>query len=249
MIGRVAGFFLVLAGAFMAAGTLPNWVTLHVDGTARTYSAFTIVPNYRDAIVSLSIAAALVLFGLVLTMIPLLLARGLGTLAGLGAAVWAGLLYFSLLPQVHSLIAPPAAAPNTVIDEGLLITAAAGFFGLIAATLCAMARPRKVLLGLVARPLEEAELATTPPPRAPVRRRGTPRTLESVLGPANPGQPRPGNGSKPAPPVPQPALPYAEQRQPVHQSPPPQPAAQSHARPRQAPVARQPQMAPPPAPR
>ena len=230
MIGRVAGFFLVLAGAFMAAGTLPNWVTLHVDGAVRTYSAFTIVPNDRDAIVSLSLAAAMVLFGLVLTMVPLLLARGLGALAGLGAAVWAGLLYFSLLPQVHSLIAPAAAAPSTSIGEGLLITAAGGFFGLLAATLCAMARPRSVLVG-VAPPLEtgdrfetRAALATTPAPRAPVRR-STPRSLESVLGPA-PVQARPANGTKPAPPVPVPAR---------------------QERPRQAPAARQPHVAPPPA--
>lgn len=227
MIGRVAGFFLVLAGAFMVAGTLPTWVTVYVGGAVRTYSAFSIVPNSRDAIVSISIAAAMVLFGLVLTMMPLLLARGLGALAGLGAAVWAGLLFFSLLPQVHSLIAPAAAAPDTTIGEGLLITAAGGFFGLVAATLCAMARPRNVIVGVAARAIEEVEnfesraaLAATPAPRAPVRRSGTPRTLESVLGPA-PVQPRPGNGSTLATQVPEPALPRAEQRPAMQQPPPP----------------------------
>lgn len=243
MIGRVAGFFLVLAGAFMAAGTIPNWVTLHVDGGVRTYSAFTIVPNYRDAVVSLSIAAAMVLFGLVLTMFPMLLARALGALAGLGAAVWAGVLYFSLLPQVHSLIAPAATAPSTTIGEGLLITAAGGFFGLVASTLCAMARPRNVVDETLAEPLERVERsesraapATTPTPRAPLRRGGKARTLESVLGPA-PAQARSGNGTKTASPVPQPSLPHAEQRQPVQDPQPPQPRQQPRPQQRPQPVA------------
>src|SRR5215472_13484612 len=119
MIGRIAGFFAILAGALVAVGAFPTWVTLSSGGGGSSYNAFTIVGDHRDAIVSFALAAVLLVAGFVLTARPLWIARGFGVLAGIGAAVWAGLLFFSLAPQAHALIAPTGPAPSTSIETGL----------------------------------------------------------------------------------------------------------------------------------
>lgn len=145
MIGRLAGFFSILAGALVAAGAFPTWVTLNSDGTSSSYTGLTIIGDHRDAIVSFALAAILLLAGFVLSVRPVLAARGLGTLAGIGAAMWAGLLFFSLAPQAHALIAPTGASSSTSIEIGLWITAGGGLLGLLTALTASAARSRRVV--------------------------------------------------------------------------------------------------------
>lgn len=176
MIGRLAGFFSILAGALVAAGAFPTWVTLNSDGTSSSFTGLTIIGDHRDAIVSFALAAVLLLAGFVLSVRPVLVARGLGALAGFGAATWAGLLFFSLAPQAHALIAPTGAATSTSIEIGLWITAGGGLLGLLTALSATAARPRR----LVAAPAPAAEAeapkrsavmgqapAAAPPPARP----------------------------------------------------------------------------------
>lgn len=145
MIGRLAGFFSILAGALVAAGVFPTWVTLNANGTSSSFTGLTIIGDHRDAIVSFALAAILLLAGFVLSVRPVLAARGLGALAGFGAATWAGLLFFSLAPQAHALIAPTGAATSTSIEIGLWITAGGGLLGLLTALTATAARPRRVV--------------------------------------------------------------------------------------------------------
>ena len=155
MIGRLAGFFSILAGALVAAGAFPTWVTLNSNGTSSSFTGLTIIGDHRDAIVSFVLAAVLLLAGFVLSVRPVLAARGLGALAGIGAAIWAGLLFFSLAPQAHALIAPTGASSSTGIEIGLWITAGGGLLGLLTALTATAARPRRVVLAPA--PAAEAE--------------------------------------------------------------------------------------------
>ena len=143
MIGRLAGFFSILAGALLAAGAFPSWVTLTSDGTSSSYTGLTIIGDHRDAIVSFGLAAVLLLAGFVLSVRPVAVARGLGALAGIGAAIWAGFLFFSLAPQAHALIAPTGASSSTTIEIGLWITAGGGLLGMLTALTAMTARPRR----------------------------------------------------------------------------------------------------------
>ena len=143
MIGRLAGFFSILAGALLAVGAFPSWVTLNSNGASSSYTGLTIIGDHRDAIVSFALAAILLLAGFVLSVRPVLVARGLGALAGFGAAIWAGLLFFSLAPQAHALIAPTGASSSTSIAIGLWITAGGGLLGLLTALSATAARPSR----------------------------------------------------------------------------------------------------------
>lgn len=145
MIGRLAGFFSILAGALVAAGAFPAWVTLNSNGSSSSFTGLTIIGDHRDAIVSFALAAILLLAGFVLSVRPVLAARGLGALAGIGAAIWAGLLFFSLAPQAHALIAPTGASSSTGIEIGLWITAGGGLLGLLTALTASAARGRRVV--------------------------------------------------------------------------------------------------------
>lgn len=145
MIGRLAGFFSILAGALVAAGAFPTWVTLNSNGASTSYTGLTIIGDHRDAIVSFGLAAILLLAGFVLSVRPVLIARGIGALAGIGAAIWAGLLFFSLAPQAHALIAPTGASSSTGIEIGLWITAGGGLLGLLTALTASAARGRRVV--------------------------------------------------------------------------------------------------------
>lgn len=145
MIGRLAGFFSILAGALVAVGAFPNWVTLNASGASTSYTGFTILGDHRDAIVSFGLAVALLVAGFVLSVRPVLGARLLGALAGIGAAIWAGLLFFSLAPQAHALIAPSGPSTSTTIEIGLWITAGGGLLGLLTAMTAATARSRRVV--------------------------------------------------------------------------------------------------------
>ena len=157
MIGRISGFFSILAGALMAAGAFPNWVTLNANGASTSYTGLTIVGDHRDAIVSFALAAVLLVAGFALSVRPVLIARGLGALAGIGAAIWAGLLFFSLAPQAHALIAPAGASASTTIEIGLWITAGGGLLGVLTALTASTARRRRVVAAPAA--------ATGVPPR------------------------------------------------------------------------------------
>ena len=148
MIGRLAGFFSILAGALLAAGAFPAWVTLNSGGASTSFTGLTIIGDHRDAIVSFGLAAVLLLVGFVLSVRPVFVARGLGALAGIGAAIWAGLLFFSLAPQAHALIAPTGASASTTIEIGLWITAGAGLLGLLTALTATAARSRRVTRAL-----------------------------------------------------------------------------------------------------
>jgi hypothetical protein len=182
MIGRIAGFFSILAGALVAVGAFPAWVTLNAGGSSNRYNAFTIVGDHRDAMVSFVLAAVLLMAGFVLSMRPMLGARALGALAGIGAAIWAGLLFFSLAPQAHALIAPTGPSPSTSIELGLWITAGGGLLGLLTALTAAAARPRRVL----AEPAAAAAMpATLPVPPSPAP---TPRSEQRSTAPAPAGQ-------------------------------------------------------------
>lgn len=144
MIGRLAGFFSILAGALVAVGAFPTWVTLNADGAAHSFTGLTILGDHRDAIISFALAAVLLLAGFVLSVRPVVAARGLGALAGIGAAIWAGLLFFSLAPQAHELIAPSGPSTSTTIEIGLWITAGGGLLGLLTALTAATGRQRRV---------------------------------------------------------------------------------------------------------
>lgn len=145
MIGRLAGFFSILAGALVAAGAFPTWVTLDAGGTSTSYTGLTILGDHRDAIVSFVLAAILLVAGFVLSVRPVLAARGVGALAGIGAAMWAGLLFFSLAPQAHALIAPTGASSSASIEIGLWITAGGGLLGLLTALTATAARARRAV--------------------------------------------------------------------------------------------------------
>ena len=159
LVGRLAGFFSILAGALVAVGAFPAWVTLNGSGGSTSYNALTIVGDHRDAIVSFVLAAVLLLAGFVLSVRPILVARGLGALAGICAAIWAGLLFFSLAPQAHALIAPTGASPATAIEIGLWITAGGALLGVLTALTAATARTRRVTV----RPAAAAAPAATAP--------------------------------------------------------------------------------------
>lgn len=146
MVGRIAGFFSILAGALVAVGAFPTWVTINAAGTTSSYNALNIVGDYRDAIVSFVLAAVLLLAGFVLSVRPVLAARALGALGGIASAIWAGLLFFSLAPQAHSLIAPTGPSATTSIELGLWITAGGGLLGLLTALTAATARSRRVVV-------------------------------------------------------------------------------------------------------
>lgn len=175
MVGRLAGFFSILAGALVAAGAFPAWVTLNSGGTSSSYTGLTIIGDHRDAIVSFALAAILLLTGFVLSVRPVLAARGLGALAGIGAAIWAGLLFFSLAPQAHELVAPTSASSSTAIEIGLWITAGGGLLGLLTALTATAARSRRALQPAAAAAeapkrsavLSPAAAASPAPTRAP----------------------------------------------------------------------------------
>ncbi|MBV8529048.1 MAG: hypothetical protein JOZ75_12090 [Candidatus Dormibacteraeota bacterium] len=170
MIGRLAGFFSILAGALVAAGAFANWVTLNSNGTSTSYSGFTIIGDHRDAIVSFGLAAALLFAGFVLSVRPVLAARLLGALAGIGAAIWAGLLFFSLAPQAHALIAPSGPSTSTTIEIGLWITAGGGLLGLLTAFAAAAARQRRVVVApapAAEAPRRSATMGPAPEPGSP----------------------------------------------------------------------------------
>lgn len=169
MIGRIAGFFAILSGALVAVAAFPTWVTMKSGGGASSYNAFNIIGDYRDAIVTFALAAVLLVAGFALTARPLWIARGLGVLAGLGAAIWAGLLYFSLAPQAHALIAPTGPAPSTSIELGLWIMAGGGLLGVLAAMTAATARSRRVVAVAPAAEAPAASRAAAPSPMAPAR--------------------------------------------------------------------------------
>lgn len=168
MVGRLAGFFSILAGALVAVGAFPTWVTLNSGGGPTSFNALTIVGDHRDAIVSFVLAAVLLVAGFVLSVRPILIARGLGALAGIGAAIWAGLLFFSLAPQAHALIAPTGASPSTSIEIGLWITAGGGLLGLLTALTAATARSRRPAM-LPAAPAAEPTRAAAAPPAPQLR--------------------------------------------------------------------------------
>lgn len=178
MIGRLAGFFSILAGALVAAGAFPTWVTLNSNGTSTSYTGLTIIGDHRDAIVSFGLAAILLLTGFVLSVRPVLVARGLGALAGIGASIWAGLLFFSLAPQAHALIAPTGASSSTSIEIGLWITAGGGLLGLLTALTATAARQRRVVQSAAPAadvPARSAVMGPAPTPTpAPARPQQTP---------------------------------------------------------------------------
>lgn len=172
LVGRLAGFFSILAGALVAVGAFPTWVTLNSGGGPASFNALTIVGDHRDAIVSFVLAAVLLVAGFVLSVRPILIARGVGALAGIGAAIWAGLLFFSLAPQAHALIAPTGASPSTSIEIGLWITAGGGLLGLLTALTAATARSRRAVVqpapATTRAPATPAPApAPAPQPRAP----------------------------------------------------------------------------------
>lgn len=162
LVGRLAGFFSILAGALVAVGAFPAWVTLNAGGGPASFNALTIVGDHRDAIVSFVLAAVLLVAGFVLSVRPILIARGVGALAGIGAAIWAGLLFFSLAPQAHALIAPTGASPSTTIEIGLWITAGGGLLGLLTALTAATARSRRAAV-----PVPRESMAPPAATRAP----------------------------------------------------------------------------------
>ena len=157
VIGRLAGFLSILAGALVAVGAFPTWVTLQTGSESSSQNAFSIIGDSRDAIVSFVLAAVLLLAGFVLSVRPTLAARLLGALGGIGAALWAGLLYFSLAPQAHALIAPTGPSASTSIELGLWITAAGGLLGLVSALTAVTSRPSR----------RGVEPATPAPDRSP----------------------------------------------------------------------------------
>lgn len=177
MIGRLAGFFSILAGALVAVGAFPNWVTLNSSGSSTGYTGFTILGDHRDAIVSFGLAAALLLAGFVLSVRPVLGARLLGAMAGIGAAIWAGLLFFSLAPQAHALIAPSGPSTSTSIEIGLWITAGGGLLGLLTALTAATARSRRVVpvpVPAAEAPRRSPTMGPAPAPASPAAPARTP---------------------------------------------------------------------------
>ena len=156
MIGRLAGFFSILAGALLAAGAFPSWVTLDSGGATSSYTGLTIIGDHRDAIVSFALAAILLLAGFALSVRPVFVARGVGALAGIASAIWAGLLFFSLAPQAHALIAPTGASSATSIEIGLWITAGGALLGLLTALAASAVRPRRVAQAPAPAPATEA---------------------------------------------------------------------------------------------
>lgn len=191
MIGRLAGFFSILAGALVAVGAFPTWVTLSSAGGSASYNAFNIIGGYRDAIVSFVLAAVLLVVGFALTARPFFVARGLGALAGMAAAIWAGLLFFSLAPQAQSLIAPAGPFPATSIELGMWITAAGGLLGLLAAMTAATARSRRVVTTPVAAapaaPERERAAAPSRPAAPPAPQRPASREPAATAPPAAAG--------------------------------------------------------------
>lgn len=190
MIGRLAGFFSILAGALVAVGAFPNWVTLNASGASTSYTGLTILGDHRDAIVSFALAATLLLAGFVLSVRPVLGARLLGALAGIGAAIWAGLLFFSLAPQAHALIAPSGPSTSTTIEIGLWITAGGGLLGLLTALTAATARSRRAVPVAVPATEVQGRSAVMGPGPAPATAATAARTPEAAgKGPAAPPAP------------------------------------------------------------
>lgn len=190
MVGRLAGFFSILAGALVAVGAFPNWVTLNASGASTSYTGFTILGDHRDAVVSFGLAATLLLAGFVLSVRPVLGARLLGALAGIGAAIWAGLLFFSLAPQAHALIAPSGPSTSTTIEIGLWITAGGGLLGLLTALTAATARSRRAVPVAVPAAEVQGRSAVMGPAPAPAAPANAGRTSEAAgKGPAAPPAP------------------------------------------------------------
>jgi hypothetical protein len=172
MIGRLSGFFAILAGALAAVGAFPAWVTLNSGDVTSGYNAFNIIGDYRDAIITFVLAAVLLVAGFLLTARPMFMVRGLGALAGVAATLWAAVLFFSLVPSVHALIAPSSSSASGSIGLGLWVIAGAGLFGLVAALTAAMARPRRVVRVPAEEPAAPARTERAPataaaPPAAP----------------------------------------------------------------------------------
>lgn len=192
MIGRIAGFFAILAGALVAVGAFPTWVTLNTGGGSASYNAFNIMGDYRDAIVTFVLAAVLLVVGFALTARPFFLARGLGALAGVAAAIWAGLLFFSLAPQAHALIAPTGQATATSIELGLWIIAGGGLLGLLAAMTATTARPRRVVAArapaAAAPPVDRERERAAAPAAAPARPEAAPAERPPAAPPAAAGR-------------------------------------------------------------
>ena len=179
MIGRLAGFFLIVGGALAAVGAFPTWVTVHAaDGSTNTFNAFTAAADYRDAIVSFGVAAALILIGFAMAVRPQLWSRTLACLAGMAAGLWAGLLFFTLAPQARDLIGPaPSTAMGPVdVGLGLWITAGGGAIGLLGGVIALAARrarPARELGGVPASaplPVAAVPVATPAPASAPPAR-------------------------------------------------------------------------------
>lgn len=175
MVGRLAGFFLIVAGALVAVGAFPTWVTV-AGGNSTGFSAFTAVGDNRDAIVSFSIAGALLLLGFAMSVRPQIWSRILACVAGVAAVLWAGLLFFALAPQTRDLLGPASNVPasTTGVGLGLWITAAGGVLGLIGGMIALAARrPRVVAPATSAVPVypPAAPMPRAPyPPVAPVGR-------------------------------------------------------------------------------
>ena len=176
MVGRVAGFFLIVAGALIAVGAFPTWVTVAGNSGNNGFSAFTAVGDNRDAIVSFSLAGVLILVGFALAVRPQLWSRLLGCLAGVAAVLWAGLLFFALAPQTRDLLGPASNVPasSTGVGLGLWITAGGGVLGLLGGMIALAARRQRATAPATsAVPVSPAAapVARTPyPPAAPVGR-------------------------------------------------------------------------------
>jgi hypothetical protein len=145
-IGRIAGFFAILAGGLVAVGAFPAWVTLHSGEIPSPHNAFDIISGLRDASICFALAAVLFVVGFAMTARPVLVARGLCAVAGISAAIWAGLLFFLLVPQLHDWIAPTARSTSVSIDLGLWLIAGSGALGILAALTAAAAHGRPMLV-------------------------------------------------------------------------------------------------------
>jgi len=197
MIGRFAGLLSILGGAALAAGAFPTWVTQ--SGT--DYNAFNVGPNYRDAIISFAIAAALLLLGFALAVWPMAWSRFLDCLAGIAGALWAGLLFFALVPQARAvLIASGASEPITGISLGLWITAGGGALGLLAGLIALTARRPRV--AAVAPAVAPSAPSYAPAGSAVPRPAPQPAPVASTPGMVPPARPAATPGAQPGTPPP-----------------------------------------------
>ena len=179
MIGRFAGFLLIVAAALTAVGAFPTWVTATPPGGGggTGFNAFTASSDYRDAIVNFALAAALLLFGFALSVRPFLLSRLLGCLAGIAAAIWSGLIFFTFAPQARDLIGPStnSALGSTTIGLGMWVTAGGAALGLLGGLIALAARRRVKTAAKTEEAWQRSALMGAPPagpvaaqPSAPV---------------------------------------------------------------------------------